>query len=276
MTNTQIFEPHVNRIIETLTNELRKLNDTLQRPSFESLQSQVLAVTNEAARRLFEQTLQRRSDEFPELVQVDGVVYRRHHEGLVQYHDLCGSLWVKRSTYRRTDQRNGPTIVPLDLDTGLMRRTTPVLALAVLQCHAHSPPREVEKDMHAVHRCPPSRATLDRLGRDLGSEFKKAIPAIEPVVRNQEPIPAHAHGLSVGLDRTTVPMAEGEGKNMRVHYRMAYVGTVTVTDEDGHRIHSRLYAAAAHEGPRDIIKRMMADVRRALIVKPCLRIVLVQ
>ena len=276
MTNTQNLEPHVNRIVEGLTKELRKLNETLERPSFEMLQSQMLAVTNEAVRRTLELVLQQRADEFPQFVSVDGVVYRRHQEGRVQYHDLCGPLWVRRATYRRVDKRNGATIVPLDLSAGLISRTTPALAFAVTQGHAQAPSREVEQGLQAAHRCPPSRATLDRLGRKLGGALKQALPKIEPVVRSEEQMLDGAHGLSLGLDRTTVPMAENEGDKVRVHYRMAYVGTVTVTDDHGDSLQTRRYAAAAHEGPHGIIKRMMADVRWALIRKPSLHLVLVQ
>ena len=141
MKNSPEFAPHVNSVIESITKDLRRLSDTFDRPSFETLQTQVLAVLNEAARRVFEWTLQERSDEYPEYVRVEGVVYRRHLEGDVQYHDLCGPLRVRRATYRRSDKRNGETIVPLDLDAGLILRTTPVLAFAVMQGHANSPPR---------------------------------------------------------------------------------------------------------------------------------------
>jgi len=276
MTNTQTFEPAVNHVISLLLQTLRKLSDTLERSSLEQLQLQGLAATNEAMRLWIQETVQQRSDEIPEFVRVDGVVYRRHQEGRVQYHDLCGPLWINRSTYRRTDKRNGETIVPLDLAEGMIRRTTPVMALAVMHCHANSTPRAVHKDMQAVHRCPPSVATLDRLGRGLGNDFKQAIPEIEPVVRSEEEIFDEARGLSVGLDRTTVPMAEGEGTDVHVRYRMAYVGTVSMTDSEGNSLKSWRYGAAAHEGPHDIIKRMMADVRRVLSVKPGLPIVLVQ
>ena len=60
-------------------------------------------------------------------VAVDGVVYQRHEPGTVRYFTLCGPLDIARWTYRAIGVRNGPTIVPLELDAGLVERTTPAL-----------------------------------------------------------------------------------------------------------------------------------------------------
>jgi hypothetical protein len=276
MTTSQTLEPHVNSVVEALTKELRRLCETLDRPSFEKLETQLLLVANEAVRRTLERELQSRSDELSEWVVVDGVRYRRHQPGAVKYHSICGALHVERFTFRRIDKRNGETIVPLDLMSGLIQRTTPALAFAVARGHADMPSRDLEQHLQAAHRIPPSRSTLDRLGRSIGSAFKKSLSQVEPLVRAEERLPEGAHGLSVGLDRTSVPMAEGHGEDMEVHYRMAYVGTVAVTDGDGHTLTARRYAAAAHEGPAELIKRMMADVRLVLAEQPSLHVVLVQ
>ena len=276
MTTSQALEPHVNSVVQGLTKELRRLCETLERPSFEKLEAQLLLVANEAVRRTLERELQSRSDELTEWVLVDGVRYRRHQPGTVKYHSLCGPLQVERYTFRRVDKRNGETIVPLDLMAGLIQRTTPSMAFSVAQGHADMPSRDLEQHLRSAHRIPPSRSTLDRLGRSIGSKFKQSLSTVEPLVRAEERLPEGAHGLSLGLDRTSVPMAEGTGADIQINYRMAYVGTVTVTDREGHKLTARRYAAAAHEGPADLIKRMMADVRSALTQRPSLHVLLVQ
>jgi hypothetical protein len=276
MTTSQTLEPHVNTVVHALTRELRKLCETLERPSFEKLEAQLLRAANEAVRRTLERELQVRSDVLSECVVVDGVRYRRHQPGLVKYHSLCGGLEVKRFTFRRVDKRNGETIVPLDLTAGLIQRTTPSMAYAIAQGHADMPSRDLEQHLRAAHRIPPSRSTLDRLGRSIGSGFKQSLSIVEPLVRAEEQLPKGSHGLSLGLDRTSVPMAEGSGEDIQVHYRMAYVGTVAITDRDGHKLTARRYAAAAHEGPAELLNRMMADVRSALAQQPSLHVLLVQ
>ena len=60
-------------------------------------------------------------------VEVDGVIYQRHEPGIVRYFTLCGAVDIERWTYREMGVRNGPTLVPLDLDAGLVERTTPAL-----------------------------------------------------------------------------------------------------------------------------------------------------
>ena len=96
-------------------------------------------------------------------VAVDGVVYQRHEPGTVRYFTLCGPLDIARWTYRAIGVRNGPTIVPLELDAGLVERTTPALGSRIALGYAKDHMRSCEEDMTADHRCPPSRSTLERV-----------------------------------------------------------------------------------------------------------------
>ena len=247
MTNSQCSDVHVNMIVQSLVATLRQL-PAAPGQSFDSMESTLLTVANEAVRIALEAELQARANGFAEHLRVDSREYRRHESGRVQYHSLCGPLWVERATYRRVGERNGPTIVPLDLEAGIVQRATPALASAVTQWHADAPSREVERQMKAAHRRPPSRSTLDRMARELGIRFKQLLPTIEPVVRSQEELPDGARGLCLGLDRTTVPMEETDGERVRVQYRMAYIGTVSITGEEGKALVTRRYVAPAHEG----------------------------
>jgi hypothetical protein len=187
-------------------------------------------------------------------VEVNGGTFRRHHPGAVQYHSLCGALRVHRWTYREVGVRNGPTIVPLELRAGLIERATPGLAYAVALGYAKAPSRTFEQDMRAAGRLPPSRSTLERMAKAIGTRTKEFVPTMEPQVRSKERLPAAARGVTMGLDRTTIPMEEpaeageqierkvrrrskkrrrGSPTPISVRYRMAYVGTVTVTDRRG-------------------------------------------
>jgi hypothetical protein len=106
------------------------------------------------------------------------------------YHSLCGPLPVQRATYREVGAHNGPTVVPLDLATGLIAGATPALAYRVALGYAQGPGRRAEEQMHADHRQPPSRSTLERLGKTLGTHTHAAAPRIEAVVRDDEALPA--------------------------------------------------------------------------------------
>lgn len=258
-----------------------------------------LAVANEGVRQLLQAELQTMSDEFnhvEELV-IDGVVYRRHQEGHDGYHSLCGSLDVDRCTFRPVGVRNGPTVVPLELKAGLIEGATPALAFDVAQGYAEHDMRKHLAGLQTAHRRPPARTTLEHLAQRIGREVRRTVPSIEPLVRCEEEVPAEAVAVSVGLDRTTVPMEEPLPQDplpkpasnprrkpyvrtppppMAVNYRMAYVGTVTLTDRDGAALLTRRYTALADEGPDDVVGRMRADVAAYLTRQPTLAVGIVQ
>jgi hypothetical protein len=265
--------------------------------SFADRERAVLTAANEACRETLAAALQATADAQPEQVRIDGVEYRRHQVGTVAYHSLCGPLDVERATYREVGVHNGPTVVPLDLAAGLIEGATPALAYRVALRYAQGPGRQAEEQMHADHRRPPSRSTLERLGKAIGTHTDRVAPQIEPVVRQAETLPAGAHAIVVGLDRTTVPMEEprpaGATPTTRrtarttpyirtppgpvdVHYRMAYVGTVSVVDRAGEALVTRRYAIASTADPATLTTRMMADVTRARAQRPRLAVGVVQ
>lgn len=265
--------------------------------SFADRERAVLAAANDACRLALETTLQATAEAQPDRVRVEGVLYERHHEGTVVYHSLCGPLEVRRATYREVGERNGPTVVPLELAAGLIEGATPALAYRVALGYAQGPGRHAEEQMHADHRRPPSRSTLERLGKAIGTEITHAAPRIEPVVRQAETLPEGARAVSVGVDRTTVPMEEVRPSGtppatrrqprttpyvrtppppVDVKYRMAYVGTVSVVDAAGEALVTRRYAISGADDPATLVGRLMADVGRARDQNPRLPVGVVQ
>jgi hypothetical protein len=124
---------------------------------------------------------------------------------------------------------------------------------------------------------------MDRIGRCLGDQVNHVVEQIEPQLRACEQLPAGAKAVNLGLDRTTIPMEEppdGDGtradSKVVVRYRMGYVGTFCVTDENRDPLVTRRYAAPAHEGPDRLLARIKADLERALEQNPKLIIGVVQ
>jgi len=265
--------------------------------SFAERERAALSIGNEAQRQLLEQELQSIAEaQGPELL-VNEVLYRLHRPGARDYASLCGLLRVSRSTYRVAGVRNGTTVVPLDLQAGLMEGATPAMAYRVALGYAKAHSRGLQEDLRASHRVPPSRTRLEKMSKRLGAKAKKEAQRIEAYLRQSERLPDSAAGVSVGLDRTAVPMeqARPDGalpKTRRkkrtkpylrtppspvdVTYRMAYIGTVTITDQYGEGLVTRRYAATPDEGPDGALHGMMADVRNALRRNSKLRVGLVQ
>lgn len=266
--------------------------------SFEQREVAALELTNEATRLFLQGELMAIADSHGEQVEVGGVFYKRHEPGTVRYFTLCGALDIERWTYRELGTRNGPTIVPMELEAGLIEQTTPALSYRIALGYAKDHMRSCEEDMKADHRCPPSRSTLERVAKTVGTEAKRVAPRIEPRLRRAEHVPDGAVAISMGLDRTSVPMEEeippGEEPATRrkertkpyerkkpdpvnVNYRMAYVGTISFYDSAGEELSTRRYAAAAHESPTArVVSPMMFDLRNALRQAPQLSVGVIQ
>lgn len=266
-------------------------------PSFAEVEATGLGMANGLCRESQQNDLERRAARWTsEQLLIDGKLYRHHEEGSEMVHGLCGSFRVERPTYRQVGVHNGPIVVPLDLDAGLLTGATPALAFKLCEGYGQAPSREVHKALLSSHRLPPSRSTTERIAKALGGELGSEVARIEPVIRTREAVPEGAHGISVGLDRTSAPMEEpldAAAKSTRVNrrtkpyvrrapepvevnYRMAYVGTVSVVDVDGRALVTRRYGTSADNGPADIIERMMADVGDLHGKRPNLPVGLVQ
>lgn len=201
--------------------------------------------------------------------------------GTVAYHSLCGTVKIERPIYRKDGERNGPTVVPLELVAGLLERATPALAYRIALGDAQCPGRQWEEQLRADHRAPPSRSTLERIAKRLGGAMREAAPEVLAEVRADEPLAGDAVALSVGLDRTTIPMEEPLRKGdvrdpalrrrkkpyvrrppvpAEVHYRMGYVGTVNVTGSDGEAVRTIKYACSADADPTKVVGHLLADV----------------
>ena len=90
----------------------------------------------------------------------------------------------------------------------LLERTAPALGYAVACGYGSAPSRQLERDLLASARCPPSRATLERMGKALGTQIGADLLLYEPLVRARERLSQDFCAITVGLDRTTVPMDE--------------------------------------------------------------------
>jgi len=257
-----------------------------------------LQLAEEAVRQVLERDMRARAERLDsaEKIHVEGKIYRRHESGLGKYPSLTGVLEVVRHTFRLVGVHNGPTIVPLELEAGIVEGATPALAYNVALAYGKDDMRSHGEDLEAAHRTPPSRTTLENLAKRIGREVKRKIPVIEPIVRAAEMVPAEAIAVSAGLDRTATPMEElrpeGQAPNTRrkkrtkpyvrkppppidINHRMSYVGSVSLVGLDG-EITTRKYAATANEGPDQVAARMRADLAAYLAQRPDLHLGIVQ
>jgi hypothetical protein len=174
--------------------------------SFGDREALLLNVANEVCRIDLAAELQAIANRQSQEILVDGVLYKHHQDGSAEYHSLCGTFCVMRATYRKAGVRNGPTVVPLDLVAGIVEGATPALAYRVALGYAQGPGRHAEEQMHADHRQPPSRSTLERMAKAIGTSAKTAASRIETVLRQEEELPEgtrhRRRGASVAVGPT--------------------------------------------------------------------------
>lgn len=265
--------------------------------SFTERERATLEIGNEAQRRVLEQELQSIAEAHGKDLLINEVLYREFRPGSQNYASLCGGLHVVRSTYRQVAVRNGPTVVPLELQAGLLEGTTPAMAYRVALGYAKEHSRGLEEDLRASYRAPPSRTKLEGISKRIGAAAKRHATRIEAYLRQGERLPDGAAGVSIGLDRTAVPMEEARSADappttrrktrtkpyqrkppapVDVNYHMAYMGTVSLTDEHSDVLVARRYAASPMEGPDKVVRSMMADVRNAVRREARLKVGIVQ
>ncbi len=136
-TSTKKAANHDGEWLETATATLREaMRESGVTLDFAMREQLALGLGNEIVRRALERELQEQADAEPTEVVVGGETYRRHQRGRVPYHSLVGSLCVSRRSCRMCSQRNGPTVVPLELTSMLVSRATPAMSYVV--AHASS------------------------------------------------------------------------------------------------------------------------------------------
>jgi hypothetical protein len=134
------------------------------------------------------------------------------------------------------------------------------------------------------------------LAKRIADATVSAATRIEASLRRVEKLPDGACAVVIGLDRTSVPMAEERPtgappkevkrrgkprvrrapKPIDVNFRMAYVGTVSIVDEHGGALGTRRYAIPACDNPAELVTKMTADVRAAVRRDPKLNVGTVQ
>lgn len=283
------------RALELFERAVRKQG---QDSSFTDFEKAVLEKGNELQRRVLEKDLQARSDALPVRVDVRQYEYssmsweyRRHQTGTGTYFTLCGPVKVKRNRYRRCGT-NRAGVVMLEYTEGLVEQMTPALARCVAQGYGNQPVRAVREDLIAAHRCPPSRATMERKAKAIGASVDLRKVWLEAVCRDQETLPEGTTTLVIGLDRTSVPMEEDAPDKapasrsrprqrrapppIEVNWRMDYAATVSFLDSEGESLARRYFRAPSHGRVEYLAQRVIDEVSHALGREPELRVTVVQ
>lgn len=223
-----------------------------------------------------------------EVVEAEGRRYKRVRDrSRGTYFGLRGPVTVERHLYREVGVHNGPTIVPLELNAGLVDGLwTPLAAAAAGHLLQDEPSRDAVATCRALHVMPYSRSSLERGGEQVGERWEQIRSDAEDQLAAGFEVPDEATTVSVSFDRVAVPMeepvrdargAEVLGDNGRtkiqVVYRMAYCGIWTLHDAEGDPLYSCRYGRMAAEGHDVIEETMWGDLHSLKTARPDLRLV---
>lgn len=260
--------------------------------TFAEREVEAMRLANELVRQYMQRELEMLEAQHGSEVLVDGVRFRRHSTGRVRYHSLCGSIQMTRGCYRKVGVHNGPTVIPLELAAGIIQNGTPALVKSVMLGFATMPLRHYEAEMSQAARVVPSRTVLERIGKRTSQALLARHATIEPALRESEAVHPEAVAFSVGLDRTTIPMAELDTNPRRevapkihqrtppppivVNYRMAYVATIAQHDREGKALATRRVTATAEEGSDCLRQRLLPELADLRSKAPNLPFIVIQ
>lgn len=221
---------------------------------------------------------------------VDG---REWHQCLADqpktYLSASGPVTVSRNLYRPAG--GGKCICPLELRSGIIAGLyTPVLARQVTYLMGHMTSEETCKVFQEFGVSGPSSSSCDRLPKQLNTVWEAHRESWEDAIRQQEWVPAEATVVAVSLDGVMVPdkdgqreakvkreaaKAQGVSKQLSgpAGYREVGCGTVTLYDEETHRLDTVRYGRAPEYKKKTLTEELDAELASIVAVRPDLELV---
>lgn len=178
---------------------------------------------------------------------------------------------------------------PGDLRAGIIEGAwTPWAAKQATWVVAHLTPQEGEELFALLGNMTPSKSTLDRLPKQLSVHWEAQRPHFEAMLRQEEAIPDEAVAMAVALDGVMAPMKDGQRQAKRTHaramgkapsgpagYQEVGCATVSYYDRHGERLCTRRMARMPAGNKATLQSPLTAEVRKALIQRPDVRVVTV-
>jgi len=176
------------------------------------------------------------------------------------YQTPYGEAVVARHVYQTS--QGGATFCPLERDARIILASTPLFARMVSHKYAEMAGARVVADLEANHGRKTSLNVIQRLADAVGSvaqakeeQWHYATPELVGPVRT----------IGIGLDGTCLLLVE-EG------YRQAMVGTVSLYDCEGERLHTIYVAATPEYGKETFQQRLDREIKHVQGLYPKARL----
>ena len=217
-------------------------------------------------------------------IEVGGVVYRPALVASETYLSAAGPITVTRHLYRPSG-RGSKSICPLELRVGIIRGYwTPRAARQGAFVMAHLTPGDSQALFAELGSMQPSRASLDRLPKELSTHWEKQRAVGEAALRAQEPVPLEATVIALSVDGVMLRLQGSSGADKQgrpgkhasgpTGQREAGCGTVVLYDKEGQRLQTVRYGRMPEPKKATLEQQLAAEAKSVLAVQPKLQRVL--
>ena len=172
------------------------------------------------------------------------------------YQSPYGPIQVARHLYQTP--QGGSTFCPLETDARIIRTATPRFAKQISHKYAEMSSVRVVEDLKENHGREVARSFIQNLAETVGSI---AIAKEEDWHYHTPKVSAVVSTVSLGLDGTCVLLCQEGG-------RQAMVGTLSLYDAHGDRLHTTYVAAPPEYGREQFLGRMGREVEHVLQLYP--------
>jgi hypothetical protein len=237
--------------------------------------------------RAVHQTLLQRLDIDCARVLIKGHPHVRVGRYPATYYTMAGPVQVERSLYREQGEPTSKTVDTVSLRAGVVEDGwLPETAAAMAYLMQQGTSREAAATAESQGRLPYSRCSFDRVSHAVGEHYVQNNIHVEQELIEAYQVPAKASGVSVSVDRVSIPMEEPNPhppprpaeqkpkKEIQRCYRMAYCGTVTVHDQNGEALHTIRYGRMPQGDAVGLLEGLSSDVDMMRIKRPDLKVTL--
>jgi hypothetical protein len=216
-------------------------------------------------------------------IEVEGVSYQPTLTATETYLSAAGPLCVSRHLYRPTG-RGSKSICPLELRAGIIAgHFTPRAARQAAFVTAQLTPGESAALFAELENMCPSRASLDRLPKELSPQWESQRTDWEAALRTQETVPAEARVMAISVDGVMVAMKAGAAQRRAKQaeagkhasgpsgHQEVGCGTVVLYDADGERLQTVRYGRMPESKKVTLQAQVSAETASILVMRPDLR-----
>jgi hypothetical protein len=183
-------------------------------------------------------------------IEIAGEVMRTKGEQPKAYQTPYGEVVVERHVYQRSG--GGKTYCPLEREARIIITSTPWFAKQVSSKLADGSARDVQRDLGENHRRPVAVSYIQRV-----SEAVATIIEAKEESWNYVPpkLDVEIASVAIGLDGTCLLLCDSG-------WREAMVGTISLYDALGERVHTIYMGATPEDGKASFIERLEREIGR--------------